>query len=563
MNPFNYAFPIFVVACVCFGACSDDTPTQTKNDASTDMKTADVSVDLAVDGDMKVATADVGTDISVDVANDLVEDIGITAETSNVVGRAVKGPFVAGSVVTVYELNAKAQREGRSIAGVTNDFGEFLVKPLGFDGWVEVEVSGNYFDELTKQPSAQTISLGVLAEAKDGKVIGNINLFTGFTIKRVRNLLDTQFVDTIEEARRQARADFARIFFVANHTERLSILNRGTRGIERDNTILLWFSASVLKSGVSDADFLSLTDDFANDGLINESGVAVFDAIRTAANRDLYIEARDHLLAKFGDVPPLFTIEEIPPYIWLYNNCFVPNAPAFEKLCVGTNTNLTTPLLPKVWTDFSFVAPYSGAFTLNGNFAQFNNFNRWRLLDATNNNLAQGDGTNNWRAVSVHLKAGSTYVFSAFNNFADRNNGVTLDIAPASDGISSHPKALMDDVPYQGWVGFHSATENSSSNSYYIYYADAFFGKDKVSVFVSDVGDDVEVSVYKANASDDSDVVFATPNALIGSATGRQTVQVEVNLESEVLLIRVQNKSSQTSPQTQVPGRLPYTIKVL
>lgn len=553
MNHLKYTWPIVGVACaLCFGACSDNNAIQTQKDESKDMR-LDMSTDMRVDADMNGPT---------DVSED--QETMITPGTSSVVGRAVKGPFVKGAMVTVYELNEKGLREGRSVVGVTNDFGEFLVKPLGFDGWVEVEVKGNYFDELTQMPSLESKTMSVLTNTKNGKVTGNVNLFTAFTLKRIRALLATQLADTIEEAREVARADFARTFFIANYTERLSILNRNiTTGIERDNIVLLWFSVSVLQSGTTQAKLDTLVDDFADDGRINNDGIEAFNAIKKEANIALYIKARDHLLAKYGDVPPLFDKDNLLAHSWLYNNCFVPVESLEEKLCVGSNQQLATELEPKTWTNFAFTAPYSGAFTLSANFASFNNFNQWKLLNDENQTLAQGDGRNTWRAVSLNLKAGSTYTFTAYSNAPEENNTVDVDIQPSSDGRKSSPKPLMYDVPYEGWVGFHSSNENSSGTSYYVYYADDGFEKDAVSIFVSDVGDEVEVSVYKGNSIDPADEIFDSADALLKTESGRQSVQVDVEPEHDVLLIKVTNKSGQTSPQNQAPGRLPYTIRVL
>lgn len=526
-------------------ACSDNNTGQTPND------------DASPDVDM--TSEDMPTE---DMSGDMPIETEVTLENTSVVGSAVKGPFAKDSIIRVFKLDEKGQPTTTRQFGRTNKDGRFLVPPLLFDGWAVVEVEGKYFDELTGEVSEESRTLKMLGFVEDGKIIGNINLFSDFTFKRVQKILSTGLSSSMEEARERARAEFSRIFYIGHHPEKLSILNVDSEGFARDNAVLLSFSAGVLEAKISDAQFAALSDDFAEDGDIDGEGVETFNNIKTAATENNYDTARDNLLKRFGSAPPELATVSSGRY-WVYHNCFVPINVSKEKLCLGQNNNLQTAILGKEWTEFSFVPPVTGTYTFSLNYGTFNNFHRWNLTSLDKEAiLSTSDSRSNFRAVSLTLEGGKEYILNIYNS-DDNQGNVEVDIQPSSEGSASEPIPLMLDVSREGWVGFHGNMANSSWTSFYEFHVDQVFNRQSLDIVVNDANDEIEVLAYWGSAGESANQAIFVEDHLLDSALGKNSVKLEdvVTMDKRLYIV-VRNRSNTTDPQSYVPGRMPFRIKV-
>lgn len=88
-------------------------------------------------------------------------------------GSVEKGPFVQGSTVMIYELNDNFSPTGKSFkTEMLDDKGSFSLPDLELKSkYVQVSVSGYYFDEITGDLSKSTLSLNAIAEVSGTKNI--------------------------------------------------------------------------------------------------------------------------------------------------------------------------------------------------------------------------------------------------------------------------------------------------------------------------------------------------------------------------------------------------------
>lgn len=198
-------------------------------------------------------------------------DITKEVKKTKVSGTIEKGPFVQGSKVTLYELNADLSQTGKSFKTETKtDLGDFA-----FDAsmtlssqFVELETTGFFYNELKGQWSATQISLMALADVSDKNAV-NVNLLTHLEYARVKKLVreGTAFANAKKQAERELLACFA-ITDEIDSPEKISITDNN-----KNSSILLAIS-SVLLYDKSEADFsrfiAQLSTHFADYGRITD-----------------------------------------------------------------------------------------------------------------------------------------------------------------------------------------------------------------------------------------------------------------------------------------------------
>lgn len=97
--------------------------------------------------------------------------------TSKVSGVIEKGPFVQGSVVTLYELDAALKPTGKSYTTtVKNDEGAFDFGELNLvSKLVKLSISGYYFNEVTGATSISPIVLSAYSNVDNRNTV-NVNI---------------------------------------------------------------------------------------------------------------------------------------------------------------------------------------------------------------------------------------------------------------------------------------------------------------------------------------------------------------------------------------------------
>lgn len=189
-------------------------------------------------------------------------------------GYAQKGPFINGSAITVFDLQANLAPTGRSFSEqIIDNKGSFELNNIELSSnLVSIRTDGYYFNEVSGKQSASQITLNALADIT-GKSNININLLTHLEKARVEFLMKSG--KTFSEAKAQAQKEILAIFNIERSnikvSESLNITEQG-----EDNAILLAIS-SIIQGYRSESEMTELLSnisiDIKTDGVLNNTAV--------------------------------------------------------------------------------------------------------------------------------------------------------------------------------------------------------------------------------------------------------------------------------------------------
>lgn len=132
--------------------------------------------------------------------------------------KAQKGPFFANSTINVQEVEIINGRINVSRKIESNSFNDQIIDNLGSfilpEGiqtrHVEIGVTGNYFNEISGEPSDGPISLSSFSSLNTGEE-NNINILTTLIHPRIRYLM-SQYYLSFDNAQRQAQQELLAVF---------------------------------------------------------------------------------------------------------------------------------------------------------------------------------------------------------------------------------------------------------------------------------------------------------------------------------------------------------------
>ena len=188
----------FLVASGC-GSEGDNSDGDVTDGDTTDTDTTDGD-DTEDDGvDTDTADGDVTDDDSADntdtadgdvADDDPVEQPDLEPGVVQLNGSVEKGPFVLGSSITISPVDANGNPTGQQFTTQTfNDMGEFSVN-FEASGFVSLEGTGFYYNEVTGDLSGANLTLRAFYEiVADGVQNAHLNLLTHLTYNRVKNLV--------------------------------------------------------------------------------------------------------------------------------------------------------------------------------------------------------------------------------------------------------------------------------------------------------------------------------------------------------------------------------------
>ncbi len=191
---------------------------------------------------------------------------------SDITGVAQKGPFISGSSVTVYDLDAGLNASGKSFNTlITDDRGSFSLDDIKLSShYIRIRVDGFYYNEVLGKKSDAPISLYALASTKDSSEV-NVNLLTHLEMPRVEYLLEQGI--PFDSAKSKAQAEVLDLFgFKEDSLQPSESLNIFSGGAGND----LLLSVSLLLQGFrSEAELTELLSylsmDLRNDGILTDS----------------------------------------------------------------------------------------------------------------------------------------------------------------------------------------------------------------------------------------------------------------------------------------------------
>ena len=256
----------------------------------------------------------------------------------SVAGAVQKGPFLVGSTVLINELTAAGEPTNSTLlTEIEDSVGAFSFESTE-PGPVQIVATGYYFNELTGQPSAGTLTLKALyevSEAEDQRAY--VNIMTHLINDRVLELLGAEDM-TLGEAIAQAEGEFILAFNYAlpvadiDSFSALSIYN-STGASTSGNAYLLALSTAFYKYAslkaqefgtAPDAELTlilnTIADDLADDG-----------QVQTA-------DFLDEFVAAVRSLDPATIIANLRQrsIVDYPTGLDVPDISAFLSLCAGT-----------------------------------------------------------------------------------------------------------------------------------------------------------------------------------------------------------------------------------
>jgi len=239
-------------------------------------------------------------------------DSGTSSNT--VSGYVQKGPFIQGTVITVWELDSSLVQTGRTFIGTIDDnTGTFNARGKVVSPYVELSAVGYYFNEVSGSLSTAPLTLQALSDIADNSSV-NVNLMTHLEKKRVEYLIDSGL--TFAAAKTQAQTEIMKIFNIENvslgSSETLDISKSGD-----GNAVLLAISA-ILQSDKTEAQLTELLStintDIRTDGTLDSTTTKATLATAMEYIKDRRGTIRSNIESRYSNLGVSATIPAFESY---------------------------------------------------------------------------------------------------------------------------------------------------------------------------------------------------------------------------------------------------------
>ncbi len=251
--------------------------------------------------------------------------ITLTLSACNISGSGQKGPFVAGSNVTVSQLNNQATviPSSTQTTHIKGKQGAYSTQErIRWSGWTQVQVSGQFFNEFTNSNSSTSLTLDAITNKDRRFDTANVHLFSHLAAARIRYLVKTKHFNR-KKAWQKAQKEMKRLFGlkrvsqnIHRGVEQLSLL-KGSGAFRKDNANLLLFTGSFLATGGDASSLQLLADDFADNGKFDGAGDASFHAIAVEAGTTGLLTKLSKNLKKHGarNPPNIGDMKKLPKWV--------------------------------------------------------------------------------------------------------------------------------------------------------------------------------------------------------------------------------------------------------
>lgn len=189
-------------------------------------------------------------------------------------GAFQKGPFIAGTTVTIQELGEDLKPTGVTYTAVTDDTGRFNASNIK-SRFVEVFADGYYFDELNNAKSKAPVTLRAILDLTASATKPSINTLTTMQTERLREVRKSG--KTFQQAEADSRNAVLSVFGLpANTVTRLDSINltgtsAGDESLLRATVALLQVASNQSNSVEAELTTLvaKLGSDLKDDGQAN------------------------------------------------------------------------------------------------------------------------------------------------------------------------------------------------------------------------------------------------------------------------------------------------------
>ncbi len=237
-------------------------------------------------------------------AGGVTEDEGIVAVVDKTIaGVSQKGPYVKGSLVSLYELDGTLEPTGKVFTGeISSHKGEFSLSNINLKSqFVHLVSKGYYRNEVSGKTSVGEITLNAISDIQDRKTV-NINLLTHLEYRRILALIENGTF--LSKAKKQAESDIFKAFYIdiesADNFEDLNIFES-----TEEDAALLAISILLqreLSEGDLTAELKEISDDIAETGKWNDKNVQA-EVADWAVDADLETIRTNIENWNFGSVP--------------------------------------------------------------------------------------------------------------------------------------------------------------------------------------------------------------------------------------------------------------------
>jgi len=237
-------------------------------------------------------------------------------------GKAQKGPFVTGTIVTLNEMNSNLGQTGKSFTTSINaDDGSFNLSNITLNsGMVLLTANGFYFSEIYGELSGATLSLQALTDLS-GKESVNINVLTHLIKGRIEKLVADGM--SFQEANDQAKSEIITFLGVTesfeNDFDNLDIsMNEEYNAVLLSFSIILqrytgWMNEQPTLTAELTQLLSNLSSDFTPDGLINNR--ELIDKLLYNISQLNIIDIRNNIENRYSSLGQTVTIPDFERYI--------------------------------------------------------------------------------------------------------------------------------------------------------------------------------------------------------------------------------------------------------
>lgn len=285
----------------------------------------------------KIITIAVLTALSTIISTCTKEEKEKVIKKSSLTGFVQKGPYVNGTGIQLFELNSGFTQTGKVFNTViVNNRGSFEINNIELSSqYVELLANGYYFNEITGDVSASSLSLYALSDITDISTV-NVNILTHLEKSRVVYLVKNG--KTFSEAKQTAQSEVLGIFgfqldgIADSEMLDITVNNQG-------NAILLAISL-ILQGGRSVGDLTELLaniiTDIQSDGILNSE--VLLEKMRSSAMALDYQSIRENLQSRYQSLGLSTTIPGFESYV----DEFLAHTGKVPTVTEQSATNVTT-----------------------------------------------------------------------------------------------------------------------------------------------------------------------------------------------------------------------------
>lgn len=341
-----------------------------------------------------------------------------TVEKSKVSGNIEKGPFVQGSKVTLYELEANLSQTGMSFKTQTSsDLGAFTFdSPIQLNSqFVELETSGYFYNEVKGELSTSQITLNALSNVANRSSV-NVNLITHLEFGRVKKLVRDGMDFT--SAKKQAEKELLTCFAI---TDEISVPEAVSITDNNKNSAILLAISTVMLYNRSEAEFTEFiskfSTDFADNGLIDNATIR--EDIKKGQENSHPSEVIERMKEFYANKGVTIQCDDFSKYIDFNGDGVIDES---DKEGLNEEPNVV------VIEDNYFNTKHDVYAVLNGCYAGLQQFinSQLQLEFIRTNKVAESAPWWNTALFSAQISSGYSLINTAYNNAYTTINRVNM-----------------------------------------------------------------------------------------------------------------------------------------